>query len=298
MIFELLVTYMSLDWYKYMPWRLLPSPTPFKASVELSNVRILSSKRLVVPPPTGLSVTPSSTTLIFWNVTSVSLKYMPRPLNVIVGSVPSALLIVRLPFPAIVRPLVPTVISWPTSIVSPFCATLIASSRVSYVWVPIFATNDPAAGVGVGVGSPLLPEPPASPSCWLAAAVSSLPPLLSSANFCAFSVSSLLSSADFCAFSLPPFASTFTSLFSACWTFLPSLTTFTILFGVSDAASPSAPSCAASAVTGSMVSIINPARVPARKRLFLFFMQKTSSACIQTQRRREFCCSATGCPTE
>ena len=47
-----------------------------------------------------------------------------------------------------------------------------------------------------------------------------------------------------------------------------------ILSAVSVAVSSAVPFSAASAVTGSMVSIIRPARVPARKRLFLLFMQK------------------------
>ena len=109
-----------------------------------------------------------------------------------------------------------------------------------------------------------------SPSCGLAAAVSALPPLLSSADPCTFWVIAAVVSrfpVHYRCRRLPQHLHRYSQPADRFHRRLPRLQYYS---RCRMQHRPSAPSCAASAVTGSMVSIINPARVPARKRLFLF----------------------------
>ena len=174
----------------------------------------------------------------------------------------------------------------PISIVSPSCAALIAASSVSYFVSPIFAVNV-SAGAGAGV-LPFseLPAPPCSPPVSAELPSPSLPEAPVCTSLPPTDVPVLSPSLPAIGFASPvSLAAAFAPVSTVSWLSPVSFTTFSMPLSdapgtgvpsvvVSVVVSSAAPSSAASAVTGSIVSIIRPARVPARKRLFLLFMQK------------------------
>ena len=212
-----------------------------------------------------------------WNVTLVSLRYIPKSFSVIVGLTSPTPLIVSSSISAIAKPLSRVIFS-PTSIVSPLSAASTALLSESYFTLPIFAVKVSAGGVtGADVSPPvgLLSPVPFSPPTGLLSSVPFSPPVV------LFSPAPSLPAVGFVL--TVSFSPAFAPVSAVFWLPLSLSIPFAVLlFGVWETGAPSTavavPSAvsfsAASAVTGSMVSIIRPARVPARKRLFLLFMQK------------------------